>query len=312
MSQWLTPTSAWPLWTVYPLATACFYLNYFFVFPFLAKRRVEQYNHLDSVNRMCFIANLGSTIHSYCCVVMLFIVLVTDEEMRIPSRRLMPHYNPLGYSAVCFTLAYFSLSLPWNMYMRFVMKRDDVVPLPMLAHHVMVVFGACIYVFSGVCAFYGALAFACMELTNLFFVPRVIFEILGWRVDSALCTVNGLLLVVTFVVFRIGVTSAAAVVFTIDIARLGSSASTTQWTLIVLAYLIFLGVLLLSWIWLHRVLKECKGGVQALLRQRRAHKAQEAKLKDLKSNAKASGTRASSKVHPIDDGFPNTVSVDVA
>jgi len=135
------------------------------------------------------------------------------------------------------------------------------------------VIGALIYVLGGVCAFYGAIAFACMELTNLFFIPRVLAEMAQWRMDAPLCTVNGLCLVITFVVFRVGICTAMAVLFTIDLASF-SSPHATEWALVILAYVIFLGVLLLSWIWLRRVLAELRDGVMVLLHQRRALRSQ--------------------------------------
>lgn len=282
----------WPLYTVYPIATIGFYVNYLVVFPSVAQRVLKtRYERLDKVSKLCFIANLGSIVHSYAVVLLILIALASDVQMRMT--RVMPHINMVGYSAVCFTLAYFSLSLPWNLYMRYSLKRHDVVPGPMLVHHVMVVVGAGVYIVSGVCAFYGAVAFFCMELTNLFFVPRVVVDIIGGRIDGPLCTVNGILLVLTFVLFRVGVTTAAAVVFTIDLTQLDASASALELVCIVIAYVTFLGVLLLSWIWLQRVLKECKDGVNVLLDQRRAQRSQQATMKQI-------AVRSSSKVHPAE------------
>ena len=173
---------------------------------------------------------------------------------------------------MCVTLGYFSLSVPWNLVLRCYERRTDVAPTPMLMHHCMVVIGALIYVLGGVCAFYGATAFACMELTNLFFIPRVLAEMAQWRMDTPLCTVNGLCLVITFVVFRVGICTAMAVLFTLTWPR--SARRMPEWALVILAYVIFLGVLLLSWIWLRRVLAELRDGVMVLLHQRRALRSQ--------------------------------------
>ena len=162
---------------------------------------------------------------------------------------------------------------------------------------VLVIFGALVYVLGGVCAFYGAIAFACMELTNLFFVPRVLAETVGWQMDGPLCTVNGVCLVVTFVVFRVGVCTGMAVLFTVDLAGF-SSPYPTEWALVLCAYTIFMAVLVLSWVWLRRVLQELRDGVQVLLHQRRALKAQRAasakKLTDLEGQAAPSAAAAGS------------------
>ena len=45
------------------------------------------------------------------------------------------------------------------------------VNLPMVLHHLIVLLGILIYILSSICAPYGAVAFACMEFTNWFFVP---------------------------------------------------------------------------------------------------------------------------------------------
>ena len=152
----------------------------------------------------------------------------------------------------------------------------------------LVIFGALVYVLGGVCAFYGAIAFACMELTNLFFVPRVLAETVGWQMDGPLCTINGVCLVLTFVVFRVGVCTGMAVLFTVDLATF-SSPHPAEWALVICAYTIFMAVLVLSWVWLRRVLQELRDGVQVLLHQRRALKAQREasakKLADLEGQA---------------------------
>ena len=269
----------WPLYTIYPGAVAFFHSMYFLVWPAVlphcARSVQEPYKGFSRVQNMCFRANLGSIVHSYGVVLLLTIVLATDEEMRV--NRMHRHYNPLGYSAMCLTLGYFSLSVPWSANLLFREKRKDAVPPAMMMHHVMVVCGALVYVLSGVCAFYGTVAFVCMELTNLFFIPRVIYEILYWRVDGCLCTVNGVLLVATFSLCRVGVCTCVAVLFTSDLISFESTHA-AEWALVLLAYALFVGVLILSWVWLRQVLTECKSGVDALLQQRKAIERQKAKL----------------------------------
>lgn len=263
-----------PIYTVLPAASVFFYLGYFVMWPFVARKCAgEVFAQMDRIEQMCFRANIGSTIHSYAVVLLMIAAFCSDSELFRPENRLHQYYNPIGYATMCVTLGYFSLSVPWNLVLRCYERRTDVAPAPMLMHHCMVVIGALIYVLGGVCAFYGATAFACMELTNLFFIPRVLAEMAQWRMDTPLCTVNGLCLVITFVVFRVGICTAMAVLFTIDLASFGSPHA-TEWALVILAYVIFLGVLLLSWIWLRRVLAELRDGVMVLLHQRRALRSQ--------------------------------------
>ena len=269
----------WPVYTVFPAAGCFFYVGYFIFWPSLSRRIV-----MDRISRACFHANIGSCCHSYAVVLMLIITLATDGDLSAPENRIRQYYNPIGYAAMCVTLGYFSLSLPWNLRMLLVEKRKDVVPPAMLVHHVLVVVGALIYVIGGVCAFYGAIGFACMELTNLFFVPRVLAEFTAWpAMDGPACTINGVLLVLTFVVFRVGVCTAMAGLFTYDLTLLDSPHA-AEWALILMAYVIFLGVLVLSWIWLRRVLQELRAGIRVLLHQRKALKAQQ-KAAQLKMKA---------------------------
>ena len=53
--------------------------------------------------------------------------------------------------------------------------------LPMVIHHLIVVFGILLYLFGSICAPYGAIAFACMEFTNWFFVPYTMMSQVGSR-----------------------------------------------------------------------------------------------------------------------------------
>ena len=279
----------WPLYTVLPAASIFFYASYFLLTPLLLTRCASaqvrrRYAAFGRVQQMCFRANLGSAVHSYGVVVLMIIVISSDDEMRV--NRMHPHYNAVGYGAMCLTLGYFSLSVPWSAWLCFYEKRRDAVPLPMMFHHVMVVCGALVYVLGGVCALYGAIGFACMELTNLFFIPRVLFELLLWPVDTPLCTINGVLLVATFVLCRVGVCTAAAVLFTQDLVDFRSDHA-AEWLFVIIAYVIFLAVLVLSWIWLRRVLNECREGVQELLAQRRAVQDQKGKLREIASQEKA-------------------------
>jgi len=82
------------------------------------------------------------------------------------------------------------------------------------------------------------------------------------------------------------VCTVAAVLFTADLASFQSDHA-AEWALVLLCYAIFLAVLLLSWVWLHRVLSECQVGVNALLVQRRVHRAQTAKLASLNTQQHA-------------------------
>ena len=287
----------WPLYTVLPAVALYFYFSYYVLWPFLLPRSRfrQKYAKWSRIQQMCFRANLGSAVHSYGIVLLLVIVLASDET--ILTTRVHRHYNPIGYSAMCFTLGYFSLSVPWSANLLFIEKRKDAVPPAMMLHHVLVVCGALVYVLGGLCAFYGTIAFVCMELTNLFFIPRILSEILGYQLDGPLCTVNGIMLVLTFVLFRVGVCTGVLVLFTVDLVAF-ESVHAVEWALVIICYVVFVSVVVLSWIWMRRVLRECGDGVKALLKQRRAHRAQHAMLKAAATSPKAPKTALGAPKQP--------------
>jgi len=258
----------WPLYTVLPVLIFFFWTAYFRVWDCLF-RRYTRYDQINRIGKMCFRANCNSAVHSYSVVLLLVAVLATDETIASGNQRLHPHYNVIGYIAMCITLAYFSLSLPWNIWMHFVEKLPEVAPLPMLGHHVLLVVAALVYLLGNVCSFYGTLGFACMEISNWFLAARTLAEQLGYDNSSGCGVVNGICLVFTFLIFHVGVCTTAAVVFTQDLASF-ESASTTEWAFVITAYVLFIAVVLLSLFWLHRVLKECFVGVKELLNQRKA------------------------------------------
>ena len=67
----------WPLYTVYPIATIGFYVNYLVVFPSVAQRVLKtRYERLDKVSKLCFVANLGSIVHSYAVVLLILIAFL--------------------------------------------------------------------------------------------------------------------------------------------------------------------------------------------------------------------------------------------
>ena len=264
----------WPLYTVLPISSAIFWVSYWLLWDVVAHRSSHlkaDFERLSPLSRMCFRANCNSALHTYTVVVLLLWVLMSDGSLW--STRLSQHYNPVGYAAMCITLGYFSLSVPWNAWLRFVRREHQVVPLSIFAHHLLVVAGALLYVVTSMAAFYGAVAFACMECSNWFFIPRTVAEMLGWNNDGRLGTINGALLVLSFILLRIGVCTIAAVLFVYDLARFSGDAA--EWTCVLLAFALFVAVLALSYVWLHlQVMPGLTAAVRQLLKQRRLAKSQ--------------------------------------
>ena len=312
----------WPLYTILPASSFFFATGYLFVWDRIARSRCgpEQYEKLNHMNQMCFRANCNSLIHTYVVVVMLIWVLATDST--IWTQRLVPYYSPVGYSAMCITLGYFSISVPWSIRMRYWLDGREVMPMVLLIHHGIVSLAAMLYVLSLLACFYGAVAFACMELSNWFFIPRTFAQMLGWkgtceaacgrhsshrmfnhrhmhanpcRTEDGRCgTLNGLCLVVSFIVFRIGVCSVVGVWFVADLARWGS-ADAAEWTILILDCLLFMAVLVISyaWLWL-QVLPGLRDGVRQLKQSRRAAQTQRRIEKAAKAASSTSARSAAS------------------
>jgi len=164
-----------------------------------------------------------------------------------------------------FSLAYFSFAIPWQWRLYFCKGERHAVNLPMVIHHVIVVAGILVYLLGNVCAPYGAIAFACMEFTNWFFVPYTMMSQLGAD-TSAAYTVVGVCLVLSFIACRIVICTWQGVQFTIDLSDFTSD-NAAEWAFVIFAYVIYLAALCLSWIWLRRVLTECRDGVKELVGQ---------------------------------------------
>ena len=265
--------SHWPAYTVLPASTAFFYLGYFCFWDALLRRCLPsaEYERLTPLAHMCLRANCNSLVHTYAVVLLLGSMLATDSELY--TTRIAQHYNPIGYTAMCITLGYFSLSVPWNAWLRFVRGEANSVPLPLFMHHLLVVVGALLYVVTNLAAFYGTVAFACMECSNWFFVPRVCAEILARNIDGPIGTINGVFLVLSFLVFRIAVCTVVGVLFVVDLARFDGDAA--EWVCVLLAFFIFAAVLVLSYVWLRlQVLPGLRDAVLQLRKQHRIAQAQ--------------------------------------
>ena len=76
----------------------------------------------------------------------------------------------------------------------------------------------------------------------------------------------GALLVVSFIVCRIVICTWQGVRFSVELGAF-SSDDQAEWAFIVVAYLVYLTALVLSWVWLRTVLTECYLAVRQLCRE---------------------------------------------
>lgn len=117
--------------------------------------------------------------------------------------------------------------------------------------------------------------------------------------DGLAGQINGVCLVLSFIFLRIGVCSVAAIAFGADLGQHDSS-DTVEWFVLVLAYVLFLAVLLLSYVWLWtQVLPGLRAAVKGLLQQRRAARAQRRIEQQAKAAANSAAPAATfSKTRP--------------
>ena len=111
----------WPLYTVLPICTVLFYATY------LGSHRINsrssQHTAGLQLNQRIWRQNLCATVHTYVLVLLLSIVVLKSQG-DLQAALLLPYYDPLAYCAICLSLAYMLLTLPWSMRHWFGTKRE--------------------------------------------------------------------------------------------------------------------------------------------------------------------------------------------
>lgn len=219
------------------------------------------YEGMAFMNQRCWRANCNSFVHAWCVVGMLGASFASDSELR-ELHMLHPHYSAPGYIALCISLGYCCFAIPWSYRIHFFEKKNDVVPFGMVVHHACLLVGCLVYLLGLVCAPYGAIAFGCMELTNCFYVPHILAEQVQHD-GSLLMTINDALLAIFYIGCRIVICSWVGILFVFELADVHTESS-LEGAFIITAFTIYASVLLLSWIWFPRVLRELKRGLAEL------------------------------------------------
>jgi len=290
--RWPTPTTnssytvdlswenSWALYTVFPLSAIGFSAVYLLGPRFWPLTPIaERYQAMSELNKMCWRQNCNAMVHSVTCTLMLIIAIGIDEEL-IRERPLHTHYNAVGYAAMCFSMGYFTFAIPWT-YRLYFCKGERVATNLSLAIHHGVVWVACLcYNLSRTCGLYGAVAFACMEFTNWFFIACILFDQLRskryWLKNACYA-----MLVIAFIVCRVVICTIMMVLFTIDLSKFDSE-HRGEWFFVLFQYLIFLFVWLLSF---YFGLKE----VHQMIKQQRKAKAKAKKPPSVTTSTTPSG-----------------------
>ena len=255
--EWST---TWPLYTVYPLSAAFFIVLYAYIGPKLWPKVVKRYQNMGELSKKCWRQNTNALLHTLVLCPMLFIAIMLDEPMRL-QRPLHPHHNTLGYVALCWSLGYFTFTIPWSYKLYWEGERHAT-NLALCIHHGVVYVAALTYLIARTAALYGAVAFAAMECTNVFFIAHILQQSVRSKMHT-LWNINYVVLVVFGVIgCRLTLCTYMFVLFSYDISEF-TSESPVEWTFVVAQYVIFLFVVLLSWLFIWNGIKD--GGLDKLL-----------------------------------------------
>lgn len=249
----LSWNTSWPLYTVYPLSTI-FFVSLYMAGPKFWPKLVPRYANMSELNQKCFRQNTNSMLHAVVVTLIMLLAVLTDPEM-VRTRPLHPYHNLLGYIGLCWSLAHFTWTIPWSYDLYFCKGERHATTLPLCIHHAIVFIAAVTFLITRTCALYGAVAYAAMEFTNVFFIPHILQQQLRCMQRSKDCATcwnaNYAVLVVVFVILRLGLCTWLAVVFSQDLAAFQSS-SAAEWFTVILQFAIFWAVTLLSWVWLQQ------------------------------------------------------------
>jgi len=249
----LSWSDSWPLYTVYPLSTLLF-VGLYFSGPKFWPQLVPYYEKkMGPLGKKCWQQNTCALMHCVVLCPLLLAAILSDPEMR--RRPLHPHHNLTGYVALCWSLGYFTFTIPWSLHLYCVKGERHATNLPLCIHHIIVWIAAITYLIARTSALYGAVGFAAMEFTNWFFIAHILQQQVRSRWYK-LWNVNYLVLVFVGVIgMRLFLCTYMFVLFSIDISTFDSS-SPAEMFFVVLQYIIFACVVVLSWVFIWNGIKD--------------------------------------------------------
>ena len=238
----------WPLYTILPACTVLFYAFYIALDPISKKVRPE-YADWSKLNQRIWRQNICACAHTYLLVLMLLIV-VARSAAPLQAALLSPYYDPIAYSAICLSLAYMLLTLPWSLRHWFGTKQERAATRPtLIVHHCFVVIAELVYLVTQTSPWHGALSFVLFEFSNLFLMPHHLMTQVQYH--GKLHFINGILFFVTCTLVRIASCTLLGVYYVVDLATwdpdpsLGAAARVC----VGLSLVSFWMILLLSWYW---------------------------------------------------------------
>ena len=155
-----------------------------------------------------------------------------------------------------------SFTLPWSLYVYFVLKRRDMgTNKGLIIHHVAVVVAEMVYLLTQVAPWYGALSLVLFELSNLNAAPHLLMTHL--RYTGPWHLLNGLCFLITYTGSRVIACTVVGVLYVRDYARMGST-EWAAWFTIGVSIAAYWVLMALSYLWFYRDVmtvahKELKG-----------------------------------------------------
>ena len=238
----------WPLYTVLPICTVLFYATYLGSHR-ISSRYVPAYRGWSELNQRIWRQNLCATVHTYVLVLLLSIVVLKSQG-DLQAALLLPYYDPLAYCAICLSLAYMLLTLPWSMRHWFGTKRERQATRPtLIVHHLFVVVAELVYLITQTSPWHGALSFVLFEFSNLFLMPHHLMTQLGYRGKAHFWNGIGFFLSCTLV--SIAACTVVGGYYARDVAtfRPPSHLGVSVWVCISLSLVAYWIILILSWYW---------------------------------------------------------------
>ena len=240
----------WPLFCVYPLSAAFFWVTYLKILPSLSARLLgSRYSRFNEFNQRCWRQNLLSGLHTMLSCACLLAALVADPDMLGGGvrGRIEPRDSLLLYLDISMSLGYFSFSLPMSVVMA--KAGFPYGSKVMVAHHTFVAVAQGTFLLTQYPSGYMAASGFLFELTNVFFIPYVILVQLG--AAPALRTALGLSLVITYTLARCVVCTVLCIMSLFDLRSFAPPAESAaaSWRATLLGLGCLYGLLAISWYW---------------------------------------------------------------
>lgn len=238
----------WPLYSILPGFAIFFYATYLVAAP-ASKRYLKAYSNWSELNQRIWRQNICALLHTYLLVIILLVVVIRSHS-DLQGALLKPYYDPLAYSAICLSLGYMMLTLPWSLRHWFGTERERKATRPtLIVHHFFVVVAELVYLITQTSPWHGALSFVLFEFSNIFLMPHHLMTQLQYHGKAHFWNGLGFFISCTFV--RVGACTVVGVYYIRDVVNFRPAAAlgAGAWVCVCLSLVSYWIILVLSWYW---------------------------------------------------------------